>query len=172
MSEKRRGGAWDMEARNGSLSHYWWRCNFDGLVNGMSARFLTCWVAIIFHLCVGAIFWDYLNIQFFVKLRPSSFFSHWSFLLESVIPMMVAKWCLSSYIIPSTLILRLYCEEELPFTSPHLPVYLYQHWVMDSLSSGGTGCFKIPPDLPWPPLLGSAIYPRIPSSFWVDNCCS
>lgn len=37
--------------------------------------------------------------------------------------MMVAKWCLSSYIIPSTLILWLYCEEELPFTSPHLPVY-------------------------------------------------
>lgn len=79
--------------------------------------------------------------------------------------MMVAKWYLYSSIIHSTLILWFYCEEELPFTSPHLPVYLYQHRVMDSLPSGGTGCSKIPPDLPWPPLLGSAIYPRILSSF-------
>ena len=67
------GGAWHMEAHNSGLSHYWWRCNFDGLVDGMSARFLTCWVAIIFHLCVWATFWDYLNIQFFVKPSPSSF---------------------------------------------------------------------------------------------------
>ena len=116
-------------------------------------------------------FWDYLNIQFFVKLRPSSFF-------QSLI---IFAWVSHSYdgcqMVPFQLYHSFHTYSLSLLwgrTSLHLSPFtcLYQHWVMDFVPSGGTGCFKIPPDLPWLPLLGSAIYPRIPSSFWLDNCCS